>query len=156
MDVPRHFSRHYYFSAKFSGNPRMSSNLLLYAMFFHVCWMALLYVALTVLRAPSIWGLDTASGTIRKWSVLEPRVSANLSNQFEWPLLFYVCCLLIINGGGIANNAQIILAWIFVAGRIIHSLVQIFTNNIRLRGAVFTINFLAVFFMWITLIIANS
>lgn len=134
----------------------MSSNLLLYAMFFHVCWMALLYTALTVLRAPSIWGLDTTSGAIHKWSAVEPRVSANLSNQFEWPLLFYTCCLLILNHEATTSAVQIALAWIFVAGRIIHSLVQILTSNIRLRGTVFTINFLAVFFMWLTLIINNT
>lgn len=133
----------------------MSSNLLLYAMFFHVCWMALLYVALTILRAPSIWGIDTKSGVIRKWSIIEPRVSANLSNQFEWPLLFYVCCLLILIGEETANSTQIILAWFFVAGRITHSFVQILTTNIRLRGAVFTINFLAVFLMWVRLLITN-
>lgn len=132
----------------------MTSNLLLYAMFFHVCWMALLYIALTVLRAPAIWGVDTRTGAVRRWSAMEPRVSANLSNQFEWPLLFYTCCLLLMVRGEAADSVQLLLAWIFVAGRVVHSLVQIFTGNIRLRGAVFTINFLAVLLMWVRLLLA--
>lgn len=129
----------------------MSSNVLLLVMFLHVCWVVLLYVALTILRAPSAWGMDTSSGEIRKYAELEPRVSANLSNQFEWPLLFYACCILIITSG-MADSIQYFLAWTFLIGRVIHSLVHIFTTNIRLRGAIFTINFLAVFFMWVRLV----
>jgi hypothetical protein len=41
------------------------------------------------------------------------------------------------------------LAWIFIAGRILHSAVQILTPNVRLRGIVFTVNFLAVLGLWI-------
>lgn len=125
----------------------MDSNMLLYPMIFHVCWMALLYVLLTVLRAPAIWGLDTRTGAIGRWALLEPRVSANLSNQFEWPLLFYICCVLLMQQGPL-DGVQWLLAWLFVVGRVAHSLVQILTSNIRLRGLVFTINFLAVLLMW--------
>ena len=132
----------------------MSSNLLLFPMFFHVCWVSFLYVILTVLRAPSAWGVDTASGMIRKYAVIEPRVSANLSNQFEWPLLFYVGCVLIISIGSV-DSFQVFFAWLFVIGRVIHSCIQILTTNIRFRGAVFTINFIAVVCMWVRLVIVN-
>ncbi|WP_083777363.1 MAPEG family protein [Kangiella koreensis] len=50
--------------------------------------------------------------------------------------------------GHLTDPVQLWLAWIFVAGRLIHSAVQILTNNIRLRGLVYTINFLAVLAMW--------
>ena len=46
------------------------------------------------------------------------------------------------------DGMQIYLAWVFVIGRVLHSIVQIFTDNIRLRGMVFTINFIAVLAMW--------
>ncbi|WP_152600121.1 MAPEG family protein [Cellvibrio mixtus] len=122
-------------------------------MFFHVCWAVFLYSLLTIVRAPVIWGLDTKSGKIAKQRILEPRISANLSNQFEWPLLFYTCCILIIISGAARDDVQLGLAWVFVIGRVIHSGVQILTSNIRLRGAVFTINFLAVFAMWVRLVL---
>ncbi len=131
----------------------MALSPLLYAMFFHVCWAAFLYALLTIVRAPAIWGLDTKSGAIAKRKVLEPRISANLSNQFEWPLFFYTCCILIILSGAAGDSIQLVLAWIFVIGRVIHSGVQILTANIQLRGAVFTINFLAVFAMWVRLVL---
>ena len=40
------------------------------------------------------------------------------------------------------------LAWVFVGGRVLHSAVQIGTANVRLRGLVFTVNFLAVLALW--------
>ena len=52
-------------------------------------------------------------------------------------------------GGFSFGLAAVALAWIFVAGRVLHSAVQILTRNVRLRGVVFTINFLAVLGLWI-------
>jgi hypothetical protein len=46
------------------------------------------------------------------------------------------------------SAAAALLAWIFIGGRIAHSGVQILTANVRLRGLVFTINFLAVIGLW--------
>lgn len=112
----------------------------------HVALTAFLYVVLTVARAPSIWGIGRRADGGDPWATIEPRISANLSSQFEWPLFFYVACLLLLLSG--ANPLALVLAWIFVAGRILHSLVQILTRNIRLRGVVFTINFLAVLGLW--------
>ncbi|WP_148717062.1 MAPEG family protein [Chitinolyticbacter meiyuanensis] len=111
----------------------------------HVALAATLYVLLTVARAPAIWGIGRRADGSNPWAKVEPRISANLSNQFEWPLLFYVACLLQPNPG----SAAFALAWIFVLGRLAHSAVQILTTNVRLRGAVFTVNFLAVLGLWV-------
>lgn len=115
----------------------------------HVGLTALLYVALTIARAPKVWGIGGRSDGSNPWAHVEPRISANLSNQFEWPLFFYVACLLLIDT---TSNAAITLAWVFVIGRILHSYVQIMTSNIRLRGLVFTINFLATLGLWVIVV----
>ena len=124
----------------------MSSSLVL-PMATHVLLAALLYSLLTVARAPKIWGVGQRADGSNPWASVEPRISANLSNQFEWPLFFYTACLLLKQLGAV-TQPTVALAWVFVAGRVIHSLVQIGTTNIRLRGLVFTINFLAVIGMW--------
>ncbi len=116
-------------------------------MFVHVIWSALLYMLLTIARAPEVWGI----GSKKLWNDIEPRVSANLANQFEWPILFYVVCLLQLSIVYPVGVSQIWLAWLFILGRILHSLIQILTTNIRLRGLVFTVNFLAVLAMWFLL-----
>ena len=121
---------------------------LILAMFFHVLWTAILYALLTALRAPTVWGLGSS---LKAWQGLEPKVSANLSNQFEWPLFFYMACLLVLTLG-INHQAYLWLAWLFVFGRVAHSLVQVFQSNLRVRGLVFAVNFIAVLFMWLKLI----
>lgn len=131
----------------------MRNLLLIYPMAAHVGLAALLYVALTLVRAPKVWGFGGSLPMAAAWAKLEPRISANLSNQFEWPVFFYAICLLVIATDKPIAVAFVYLAWLFIVGRVIHSGVQIFTSNIRLRGAVFTINFLAVVGMWIYAII---
>lgn len=120
----------------------------------HVALASLLYVLLTVARAPKIWGIGRRADGSNPWATVEPRISANLSNQFEWPLLFHVACLLLLQSGT-ESTAALALAWIFIAGRLIHSGVQILTTNIRLRGLVFMINFLAAFGLWVVVLKAR-
>ncbi|SFU32808.1 hypothetical protein SAMN05216339_101359 [Nitrosomonas eutropha] len=119
----------------------------------HVMLTAFLYVLLTIARAPAVWGLGRRSDESNPLSAIEPRISANLSNQFEWPLFFYVACLFLQFQ---ATQTVVALAWIFVGSRILHSAVQIFTSNVRLRGLVFTINFLAVIGLWYFMISASG
>lgn len=118
----------------------------------HVTLAALLYVLLTVVRAPAIWGIGRGPDGSNPWAGIEPRISANLSNQFEWPLFFHVACLILLQLP--ASGAALALAWLFVAGRVLHSAVQILTRNVRLRGVVFTINFLAVLGLWALVVAA--
>lgn len=126
----------------------MTTNTLVLAMGVHVAWLAILYLALTVARAPSIWGIGRRKDGSNPLSSYEPRISANLRNQFEWPVLFYVVCLLLLLEPAAIHSAHLWLAWLFIVGRILHTGVQVLTANVRLRGIVFTINFLAVLAMW--------
>ena len=120
----------------------------------HVALTAMLYVLLTIARAPAVWGLWRRADGSNPWAAIEPRISANLSNQFEWPLFFHVACLLWL--GLHAGALVMALAWLFVAGRIAHSAVQILTTNVRLRGLVFTINFVAVLGLWGCLLLPSA
>lgn len=122
------------------------SHPLIIPMAAHVALAALLYVVLTVARAPAIWGIGRRPDGSNPWGRIEPRISANLSNQFEWPLFFYAACLILLQSD--TSRFSLVLAWIFVIGRVLHSLVQVLTTNIRLRGVVFTINFVAVLGLW--------
>jgi len=61
--------------------------------------------------------------------------------------------LIVLNTSGALAVA---LAWAFVIGRVLHSLVQIPTANVRLRGLVFTVNFLAVLALWVVVVARAS
>jgi hypothetical protein len=120
---------------------------LVLAMALHVGLCTFLYALLTIARAPSAWGIGKRADGSNPWADFEPRISANLSNQFEWPMFFHIGCLLLILRQN-ASSLALMFAWVFIGGRVLHALVQILTSNIRLRGAVFTINFLAVLGIW--------
>lgn len=112
----------------------------------HVALTVLLYVLLTIARAPAVWGVGRRPDGSNPWAEVEPRISANLSNQFEWPLFFHVACLVLLQRQ--PDAAALVWAWAFVAGRVLHSGVQILTRNVRLRGLVFMVNFVAVLGLW--------
>jgi hypothetical protein len=114
----------------------------------YILWVIVLYLLLTVMRAPSIWGVGGKDAADNPFLLVEKKANANLSNQFEWPVLFYVICLILIARPEFYQQSYLWAAWVFVIGRVMHSFVQIFTSNIRLRGSVFNINFLAVLYMW--------
>lgn len=124
---------------------------LIFPMLVHVSIVALLYVLLTVVRAPKVWNIGANSDGSNPFAKLEPKISANLTNQFEWPVLFYAVSIILISRPELYQPLYLWFAWLFIFGRIIHSLIQIFTSNIRLRGAIFTINFIAVICMWVIL-----
>jgi hypothetical protein len=133
----------------------MTSSLLLYPMAAHIGLTAILYALLTVARAPLVWGVGRAPDGSNPWAGAVRRLSANLSNQFEWPLFFYAACLLLLQRPQV-GQVELSLAWLFVVGRVAHSCIQVFTTNVRLRGIVFTINFLAVLAMWVALLAQSS
>ena len=113
----------------------------------HVALAALLYVLLTVARMPAVWGVGRRADGGNPFAAWEPRIAANLRNQFEWPLFFHVACVLLVLQGA-QTQAAVALAWVFVAGRVAHTAVQVLTQHVRLRGLVFTVNFVAVLALW--------
>jgi hypothetical protein len=44
---------------------------------------------------------------------------------------------------GRATTLDVVAAWVFVAGRVVHTLVQTLTDDVKLRGRVFLVNFAA-------------
>jgi len=126
---------------------------ILLPVFAHLIWCTVLYGFLTLVRAPTIWGVGANQDGSNPFESLQPKVSANLSNQFEWPVFFHVLCGILYSSEAQISIFILGLAWLFIAGRLVHSLVQIFGTSIRLRGIVFTINFVAVLAMWGTFFI---
>lgn len=113
----------------------------------HVALAAGLYALLTLARAPAVWGIGRRADGSNPWAPFEPRISANLSNQFEWPMLFHAACIVLMQHGAV-DRVALALAWVFIGGRVVHSAVQIGTVNVRLRGLVFMVNFIAVLGLW--------
>lgn len=123
----------------------------------HLALTAFLYVWLTVERLSAVRArkrrysdMQFAGGDVERGA----RVAANLRNQFEAPMLFYPL-VLALWATQTVTIAMVWLAWLFVAGRVLHTGVQTLTGNVPLRGAVFTVNFLALAGMWALFLALN-
>ncbi|MET6760303.1 MAPEG family protein [Pseudoalteromonas sp. NCIMB_1079] len=88
--------------------------------------------------------LDKAGDTIRV-------ADRNFSNQFEIPVLFYAGCLLALQLNS-ASTLVAILACLFVATRIVHSVIHLGENNVRARFNVFLLGCICVFSIWLAMV----
>lgn len=79
--------------------------------------------------------------------------AANFSNQFESPVLFFVLLLIAMHVGA-TSYVMAALAWLFVATRVVHTLIHIGPNKLPVRGAVYGVGFLALIGLWIGVLIA--
>jgi hypothetical protein len=74
--------------------------------------------------------------------VLEPRANwpaHNYAHLHEQPTLFYAIVLALVLMG-FDHPINVALAWVYVALRVVHSLVQIFMNDLRLRFPLFLLS----------------
>jgi hypothetical protein len=74
-------------------------------------------------------------------------VRNSIANQFEAPLLFHACCIVLYTTQA-DNLPAVILAWIFVVTRYAHAFVHVTSNDLRYRSPLFALGFAALVFMW--------
>jgi hypothetical protein len=123
-----------------------SAAAILWPLLAHVGLIFSLYAWLTVARARAVerGRVEQASFVLGRDEPIEvARITRNLANQFELPVIFYAAVVLLIALGKV-TTVDIVAAWIFVVGRLAHTMVQTLTDNVTLRGQVFMINFVAV------------
>jgi hypothetical protein len=123
----------------------MATMTILFPMLAHIGWVFLLFTWLTVARLQAVRRREVEFIAFAHGE--EPhhiaRITRNLANQFELPVIFYAVVVLLVATRNV-TTVDVIAAWVFVAGRVIHSLVQTLTDNVPLRGQVFLINFAGV------------
>lgn len=122
------------------------SRMILWPLLAHLGIVFFLYAWLTVARMSAVKAGETEYSCFvlgRDEPLHVARITRNLANQFELPMVFYALVILLIALGQV-TVFDIAAAWVFVAGRVVHTLVQTLTDNVVLRGRVFMINFLAV------------
>jgi len=120
--------------------------LLLLPLFLHFGLVAFLYAALTWARLVTVHRGEARKGDFARAdgdAPLSARFQRNLANQFEAPLFAWIGAGVLILTAE-ANTLDVAAAWLFLVGRIAHSLVQCSGDDVALRGQVFTINFAAV------------
>ena len=90
---------------------------------------------------------------------VEPEFTAkparHFTNLFEAPVLFYVVSLAAMNTHFTGIGMQV-LAWAYVAARLMHAFVHLGANRIRKRVRAYFISWLILLGMWIYLVAGIS
>ena len=85
------------------------------------------------------------------WPEQEKRVSNAFDNQFQLPVLFYVAGAVSLHFGTIW--IEVLLAWLFVATRLVHAAVFATTNNVAHRFSAYTAGYALLGLFWLELIV---
>jgi hypothetical protein len=87
------------------------------------------------------------------WGPRETKAANAYHNQLELPVLFYVLTIL----AWLTKQADllfVILAWVFVALRLIQAAIHVTSNNVTQRFAAFAASVLVLAIMWTIFIVA--
>jgi hypothetical protein len=109
-------------------------------------WVKLYADRLGEMRAKRIDPQALASA--RATAQLErPQAAENFRNLFEVPVLFYVLCVaLVLNGG--STPGFVTAAWVYVALRVVHSLIHVTYNRVTHRFLIYVASTLLLFGTW--------
>jgi hypothetical protein len=107
-----------------------------------IAWSLIMLIWLYATRIPAMAKAKLRPGKATK-ADMEALPSANVANNYnhlmEQPTLFYALCFALQFLGQGDNTINIGLAWLYVAIRIVHSLVQATVNIIVLRFFIFVL-----------------
>ena len=124
---------------------------LLLPAFLHVAWVYALLMRMGRARVAAVRSgkvtLEEIALDGSRWPDPIRKFSNNYDNQFQLPVLFYGLLPLLIVTDKV-DGFTVALAWVFLASRILHSLIHTGGNTVLKRGQAFLIGFLALGLMW--------
>ena len=128
----------------------MNSNLILWPVLVQIMLTWLMFILLGIRKTQDIksGNVDRAKTALdnKAWSESVIKVSNNIANQFQTPVLFYALCFIIFSLN-IVTTAVLVLAWLFVISRIMHAYVHIGSNHVPYRMNIFLFGCVALIFM---------
>jgi hypothetical protein len=86
------------------------------------------------------------------WGKRETQIANAYHNQLELPLLFYVLTIL----AWLTKQADllfVLLAWVFVALRLLHAVVHVTSNHLGRRFTAFAASVVALLVMWVIYVV---
>ncbi len=129
----------------------MSIQAVLSPLFVLVTLTFVLLFWMVYLRTNALMSGEVRQGDVAlresNWPPRVAQVANAFHNQLELPVLFYLLTVLSL----ITRHADwlfVILAWIFVALRLVHAVIHVTTNNLSQRGGVFIVSAIVLAIMW--------
>ena len=113
-----------------------------------IVWVYMYYRRLTYIFANKIdpQSLTTRDRAAGQYPPTITYPSDNLKNLFELPVLFYALCLYLFATQSV-DAIHVWSAWVFVAFRVLHSLIHCSLNVVKYRFASYAVSAVALWFM---------
>lgn len=96
---------------------------------------------------------DEVSVSTERYPLPARLASANFTNQFESPVIFFALVMLAMEVKA-TSHLMTLLAWLYVASRVVHTVIHIGPNKLPLRGAVYGVGMIALMGMWLGIVLA--
>jgi len=137
----------------------MNSNELIYPMF------ALAFLSASILILIAYYRSKAVKAGIIELNYLEKgdaekapetivKLTHNLSNLFEFPVLFYVVVCVIIATDSI-DQVYVWLSWVYVIIRYVHSVIHITYNYVPHRATIHLLGSLVLVALWVRLLVGS-
>ncbi|HEY5972450.1 MAG TPA: MAPEG family protein [Pseudoxanthomonas sp.] len=117
-----------------------------------VVWLRLYIVRIPEMRRLRIHPQSVATSAQKSARLVDTRAADNFNNLFEVPVLFYLA-LIVAYLTGQVTPLVLGLAWAFVVGRVLHSLIQCSYNKVMHRFTVYSVSTCLVWVLWTVLAI---
>jgi hypothetical protein len=126
---------------------------ILYPVFALALWTSLVLLQIPIARFRAVFKREVTADDFKhgESSSVPSHVSIpnrNYMNLLEFPVLFYIVCLLIYSAG-ITTLNMVTLAWAYVVLRAVHSVIHLSYNNVRHRLVLFAISNLVLIVLWV-------
>jgi len=89
----------------------------------------------------------------KAWSLPVILTSNALENQFQFPVVFYVLCLILVQLDSV-TAFSLVLSWLFVVSRWLHALIHVTSNVISLRMVSFLIGMITLLLLFVNTALA--
>jgi hypothetical protein len=128
----------------------MSSNYIIWPVLAQVFLTLMMFIILGVRKTEAVKAGEVnrqqAALSNRVWPEGVIKVSNNIANQFEVPVLFYVLCLVLYSINAV-DTVAVVLAWLFVLSRFAHAYVHLGSNYVPVRFRLFLVGCLVMIAM---------
>lgn len=112
-----------------------------------VVWLRMYFLRIGEMKRERIHPQSIATSAQIAARLSDTRAADNFRNLFELPVLFYLAiCVAAI--AGLATTATLVLAWLFVLLRVVHSAIQCSYNKVMHRFQAYLAGSVVLWLLW--------
>ena len=134
----------------------MNNDLIFLPVIAHICLIFVLYIYLGAVRTRALkeGSVDRQKTSLdpQAWPEYVVKVSNNLANQFESPILFYVLSVIYYLTNNVGNILISIMS-VYVLSRYIHAYIHVTSNHVPYRFKFFRMGVLILFALTLWLVL---